>query len=383
MSNILKQKVGILGGGQLGKMLVQAGSKLGYPLYILEKNKDFPTPKIWPNVIYGDFTRYEDVMAFGSEMDIITVEIEAVNTQALHDLVAQGKKVYPQPDILDTIKDKGLQKSFYQDSGFPTSDFILSADKSEVLSLIESGNIKLPFVQKSRTDGYDGKGVTIIKAESDFDQIFDVPSVIEDLVDIETEISIIVARNPKGEVQSFPAVEMMFHPTANLVEFLISPSKISEDLQERCKRISEALVQKMGIVGLLAVELFVTKSGEVLINEVAPRPHNSGHHTIEANATSQYEQHIRAIMNLPLGKTDILSPVAMVNILGHPDHTGDASYDGLEECLQIPEAHIHLYGKTTTKPFRKMGHATVVARSLEDAIKRARILKDRLHVISK
>ncbi len=383
MSNILEQKVGILGGGQLGKMLVQAGSKLGYPLHILEKNKDFPTPQIWPHVIYGDFTQYEDVMAFGSEMDIITVEIEAVNTRALHDLVAQGKKVYPQPDILDTIKDKGLQKDFYQESGFPTSSYILVQDKAEVLELINTGKLSLPFVQKSRTDGYDGKGVTVIRTESDFESIFDVPSVIEDLVDIQTEISIIVARNPKGEIKSFPAVEMMFHPTANLVEFLISPSKISEELQIKCKRISEALVQKMGIVGLLAVELFVTNSDEVLINEVAPRPHNSGHHTIEANATSQYEQHIRAILNLPLGETEILSPAAMVNILGHPDHTGEASYDGLEECLQIPEAHIHLYGKTTTKPYRKMGHATVVARSLEDAIKRARILKDRLQVISK
>ncbi len=380
---MISKKVGILGGGQLGKMLCQEASKLGIRLNILEKDDSFPAAGVCPDITYGDFKNYDDVLAFGRQMDVITVEIEAVNTEALHKLEQEGKKVYPQPHLLDLIKDKGTQKSWYSEHKLPTSPFELFADADAVRQAVRDGKWEIPFVQKSRKDGYDGQGVKVVRTESDLDDLLDVPCLLESLADIDKEIAVIVARSVSGEVKSFPVVEMEFHPTANLVEFLFSPSNISDKQKESAREIAESIATKMDIVGLLAVELFLNKDGRIWINEVAPRPHNSGHQTIEGNITSQYGQHLRAILDLPLGDTAERGASVMVNILGEDDYRGPVYYDGLTECLKLSGANIHLYGKADTKPFRKMGHATIVDESLEIAIKKAKQLKSTLKVITK
>jgi len=380
MSEMIQQKIGILGGGQLGKMLCQEASKLGIRLHILEKDDSFPSAGVCPDMTYGDFKNYDDVIAFGREMDVITVEIEAVNTEALHQLEKEGKSVYPQPAILDLIKDKGDQKTWYSKHNIPTAPFELFGNADSVLNAVKAGKWLIPFVQKSRKDGYDGQGVKVIRSESDLVSLIDAPCLLEELAEIDKEISVIVARNPSGEVKSFPVVEMEFHPTANLVEFLFSPSSIDNDHKLRATQLAESVAEEMGIVGLLAVELFLTKSGEIWVNEVAPRPHNSGHQTIEGNITSQYAQHLRAILNLPLGDTGLRGASVMVNILGEPDFTGPAYYEGLAKAMNISGANIHLYGKAMTKPFRKMGHATIVDPSLESAVEKAKRLKSTLKV---
>lgn len=377
------KKIGVLGGGQLGKMLGHAASRMGLQMHILDSDKEFPASTACASFTEGSFKNYEDVMAFAQDKDVITVEIELVNTQALHDLESQGKKVYPQPTILDMIKDKGLQKQFYQEKGLSTSEFVLAQDALEIKQRVLDGKLALPFVQKARTDGYDGRGVHIVRHLLDLAELLDTKSVIEPLVDIQRELAVIVARNPQGDISSFPVVDMEFHPTANLVEYLYCPSNVSADIQKRAIELAESIVTEMKIVGLLAVELFLDKDNNLMINEVAPRPHNSGHHTIEANITSQYEQHLRAIMGMPLGDTALTQPAVMVNLLGAAGHTGDAYYSGMDECLATSGAHIHLYGKATTKPYRKMGHATIVDKDLEIAIKKATFVKDTLQIITK
>ncbi len=380
---MIDKKVGILGGGQLGKMLCQEASKLGIRLNILEKDNSFPAAGVCPDFTYGDFKNYDDVLAFGRQMDVITVEIEAVNTEALHQLEKEGKEVYPQPALLDLIKDKGTQKTWYADQELPTSPFELFADADAVHVAVAEGKWTIPFVQKTRKDGYDGQGVEVVRSESDLDSLLDAPCLVESLADIDKEIAVIVSRSVSGELKSFPVVEMEFHPTANLVEFLFSPSSISEAKKEEAKRIAESIADNMGIVGLLAVELFLNKDGSIWINEVAPRPHNSGHQTIEGNVTSQYAQHIRAILDLPLGDTAERGASVMVNILGEDNYKGKAYYEGLSDCLEISGANIHLYGKADTKPFRKMGHATIVDKDLDQAILKAKQLKSTLKVITK
>lgn len=380
---MIQKKIGVLGGGQLGKMLCQEASKMGIRLNILEKDDSFPSAGVCPDIVYGNFKDYQDVLDFGRKMDVITVEIEAVNTEALHQLEKEGKEVYPQASLLDLIKDKGEQKSWYSKHDIPTAPFELFEDAKGVKRAVEEGRWQLPFVQKSRRDGYDGQGVKVVRNEEDLQALLDCPCLLEKMADIDKEISVIVARNPSGEVSSFPVVEMEFHPTANLVEFLFSPSGIDLEYQKKATRLAENVANKMGVVGLLAVELFLTKSGEIWVNEVAPRPHNSGHQTIEGNITSQYAQHLRAILDLPLGDTSARSASVMVNILGEADHTGPTFYEGLDESLKISGANIHLYGKAMTKPFRKMGHATIVDPSLEEAIKKARLLKETLKVVSR
>ncbi|MFT4533985.1 MAG: 5-(carboxyamino)imidazole ribonucleotide synthase [Saprospiraceae bacterium] len=380
---MIDKKVGILGGGQLGKMLCQEASKLGVRLNVLEKNDSFPAAGVCPDFTYGDFKNYDDVLAFGRQMDVITVEIEAVNTKALYQLEKEGKQVYPQPHLLDLIKDKGTQKSWYADQNLPTSPFELFDDANGVKQALDDGRWSIPFVQKTRKDGYDGQGVKVVRSKSDLDNLLDAPCLIESLADINKEIAVIVARSVSGEVKSFPVVEMEFHPTANLVEFLFSPSNISNEQKEEAKNIAETIATKMEIVGLLAVELFLNKDGSIWINEVAPRPHNSGHQTIEGNITSQYAQHLRAILDLPLGDTAERGASVMVNILGEDNYKGPVHYEGLSECLRISGANIHLYGKAETKPFRKMGHATIVDTGLVSAIIKAKKLKSTLKVITK
>jgi len=377
------QKIGVLGGGQLGKMLGQSASMMGLKMHVIDTDKSFPASASCMSFTEGSFKNYDDIIAFGQDKDIITVEIELVNTKALYELERQGKKVYPQPHLLDMIKDKGLQKQFYQEKGLITSDFVLADNASEIRQWVLDEKLSIPFVQKARTDGYDGSGVHIVRSLADLQNLLDTKSVVEPLVDIEKEIAVIVARNSEGQISSFPVVDMEFHPTANLVEYLFSPSRVESSMQSKAINLAESIAKEMKIVGLLAVELFLTKDNELLINEVAPRPHNSGHHTIEANITSQYEQHLRAITGMPLGDTALIQPAVMVNLLGAPNHQGKAHYDNINECLATSGAHIHLYGKSITKPYRKMGHATIVDKDLNKAIEKAQFVKDTLKIIAK
>ncbi|MFT7121881.1 MAG: 5-(carboxyamino)imidazole ribonucleotide synthase [Neolewinella sp.] len=375
--------LGILGGGQLGKMLCQAGADWHLPIHILDKDGSFPAANYATVFTEGDFRNGDDVLAFGRKMDVVTIEIEHIDTAALHQLVAEGVKVYPQPDKIDLIKDKGLQKQFYADNGIATMDFELFDDAEAVRAAVAAGKWTLPFVQKARTGGYDGQGVVVIRNEEDLaGKLMPVPCLLEKLSDIDKELAVIVTRSPSGEVSVFPTVEMEFHPTANLVEFLICPAAIDGDTNARAANLAREVAEKMGVVGLLAVELFLEKDGSILVNEVAPRPHNSGHHTIEACMTSQYEQHLRAVLDLPLGPTDLIRPGAMINLLGEPGHSGPAVYDGWADLLRIPEVYPHLYGKADTRPFRKMGHITALGDTVEMARERATAAKEAVKVVA-
>lgn len=379
---LLNKKIGILGGGQLGKMLCLEAARLDLNISILDKEASFPAAKLCQRFVEGDFKNYEDVMAFGRTVDILTIEIETVNVEALKDLVDEGKIVHPDPYKLEIIKDKKLQKEFYIKNQFPCTNFKDYKNASEVKIAFESGDIKIPFVQKARTDGYDGRGVHVVRKENDLDSLLDVPCIIEPMVDIAKEIAVIVARNEKDQVKSFPAVEMEFNPTANLVEYLFCPSYL-DDIQEAvAQKLAKDIIRSFDICGLLAVEMFLTNSGKILINEVAPRPHNSGHHTIDSSPTSQFEQHLRAILNMPLGSTKTLSPSVMVNLLGDENEQGPVKYCNIDKVLDLPGVHLMLYGKKDTRPFRKMGHATVVARNLDDARDKAEQVKTLLKIKS-
>ena len=373
-------KIGVLGGGQLGRMLQQEASTMGLDLHFLDQSKAFPAGQLAHNFIQGDFKNYDDVVAFGSTMDIITIEIENVNAEALSYLESKGVTVYPQAKVIHLIKDKGLQKQFYKDHNIATSAFDLYADKTAILEAIQNQNIHFPFVQKSRLAGYDGKGVAVIKSEDDMGKIMDVPSVIEYFVDIDKELAIIIARNQNGDINAFPVTEMVFNEEGNLLDYLICPSSVSEDVQLECERIAKEIITKMEMVGLLAVELFLTKKGEVIVNEVAPRPHNSGHHTIDANVNSQFNLHLRSILGLSLGDTSMLKPAVMINVLGEKGHTGPADYKGLEEVLKIDGVFPHLYGKKMVKPLRKMGHLTILAGDISDALYKMSQVKSKLKV---
>jgi 5-(carboxyamino)imidazole ribonucleotide synthase len=367
--------VGILGGGQLGRMLIQSGIDLNINFSVLDPDSHAPCNQLAPFTC-GKLTDYNTVWNFGKLCDLITIEIENVNTKALSDLVKIGKKVFPQPEIIELIQDKRKQKQFYQEHKIPTAEFILTESKAEVLQQEHF----LPAVNKLGKEGYDGRGVQILRSKDDLNKAFDAPGLLEKLIDFKTEISVIVARNEKGEVAAYPAVEMVFHPEANLVEYLFAPAQISDPVALKAKQIAEHLIESLDMVGLLAVEMFVTQEDDVLVNEIAPRPHNSGHQTIEANITSQYEQHLRAILGLPLGDTSAITPSAMVNLLGEDGYSGIARYEGLEEVLALKGVHVHLYGKKLTKPFRKMGHVTIVDTDLESLKKKATFVKQTLKV---
>ena len=374
--------VGILGGGQLGKMLAIAAHPWDLPIYMLDKSVDYPGGPVSTKFFTGDFKNYDDVVAFGQEADILTVEIEHVNTAALKTLKSQGKIVHPDPDILEIIKDKGLQKQFYENNSLPTAPFKLYENLAALKDAIETNEVTYPFVQKSREAGYDGKGVVVIKDASMFEQCLPGGCVIEPLVPIEKEIAVVVARNPKGDCQNFEPVEMQFHPTANLVELLFCPAALTPAQAAEVTQLARQVIEAYQLCGLLAVEFFLTKEGEWLINEVAPRPHNSGHHTIDSCVTSQFQQHLRAILNWPLGETKERQPAAMINLLGADGHTGPVAYEGMDDCLALPDCHIHLYGKTQTRPFRKMGHATALAEDVATAIEKVRTIKNTLKIVS-
>jgi 5-(carboxyamino)imidazole ribonucleotide synthase len=356
-------KLGILGGGQLGRMFIQEAIGLNVCVHVLDPAENAPCAAIANVFVQGDFADYDTVLNFGKEVDVLTIEIEHVNIEALEELERRGKLVFPRPAALRTIKDKGLQKLFYAAHNIPTAPFVLVENKTEAAMHVSAG----PFMQKLRTGGYDGKGVTPFRNEADLEHAFDAPSVLEQMVHFEKELAVIVARNASGELRVFPLVEMEFNSEANLVEFIFSPANVSVEVAQEAAEIAKKIVEQLDHVGLLAVELFLTKTGQLLVNEVAPRPHNSGHHTIEACYTSQYAQHMRAILNLPLGDTALRSAGVMINLLGEKGFTGTAKYEGLEEVLSTQGAYVHLYGKEETKPFRKMGHITICLPELEQA----------------
>ncbi|MFK7937006.1 MAG: 5-(carboxyamino)imidazole ribonucleotide synthase [Saprospiraceae bacterium] len=369
-------KVGILGGGQLGKMMALAAANWDLQIWSLDKDSSFPAGTVSSKFIEGDFKNYDDVYQFGKQVDVLTIEIEHVNTDALLQLEKEGVKVHPRPAALNIIKDKGLQKQFYAEHGLPTSKFKLYESGEAIQQAIADKKLRFPFVQKSRTAGYDGKGVAVIKNAADMDKLLMTASVIEPLVDNQKELAVIAARNERGEVTIFPCVEMEFHPVANLVEFLICPANISPYIEAQTEELATQIIEKFDICGLLAVEFFLTNDNEILINEVAPRPHNSGHHTIDSCYTSQFQQHLRAVTNFPLGSTKMKTPSVMVNLLGAADYTGQAVYENLDQVMAMEGVNLHLYGKTMTKPYRKMGHATVVAESTDRAREVAREVKE-------
>ncbi len=381
-NRLLNLRLGILGGGQLGKMLCQAASNWDVQTVVLDPLADCPASNLCSEYINGNFRDFDDVAGVAGKADIVTIEIEHVSTDGLKYLREQGIKTRPSAEILEKIKDKGLQKNFYKESGLPTSEFIISPGSNEIKELIKSGEIKLPFVQKLCRDGYDGRGVHIVRDEGDLEELLEGESVVEDLVEIKKELSVIVARNGLEEVKCYSPVEMVFNYDANLVDYLISPADIGEDISGRAEKLAVDTIKKYGLYGILAVEMFLDKSDNLLINEVAPRPHNSGHQTIESCDTSQYEQHLRALYDLPLGSTAIKSPSVMLNILGEPGHEGEAVYQGLEECMNIDGVKIHIYGKKITKPFRKMGHITIIDSSIDKALEKAWIIKEKLKVIT-
>ncbi len=373
-------KLGIIAGGQLGKMLVLAASNWDVKTFVLDADELCPASTCCSNFVKGSQLNYEDVIRFGNSVDMITFEIENVNIDALKKLKSEGKKIFPDPDTLEIIQDKGLQKMFYQFHKIPSSDFVLYENKEEIIQAIDSGTLTFPFVQKLRKGGYDGRGVAIIRQQHDIKNLLPGASVIEKKIDIEKEISVIVARNQKGEIKCFPVVEMEFKEGANLVEELICPSALDEAILKQANDIAVQLIDAFDMCGLLAVEMFVDKTNTVWVNESAPRPHNSGHHTIESIMTSQYEQLLRAIFNYPLGNTQIIMPSVMINLLGEPDCEGIVRYEGLVECLGIDGVKVHLYGKKITKPFRKMGHVTIISSTIEEARKKAMIVKQQLKV---
>lgn len=356
-----EMKLGILGGGQLGRMLVQSALDFNLDISILDPDPNAPCKDVVARFEVGKLTDYNTVYDFGKSCDMMTIEIENVNTDALKRLEEEGVLVFPQPSVIELIKDKRTQKQFYKDHQIPTADFILTNNKETVKQNADF----LPAVNKLCKEGYDGRGVQIIRTADQLEKAFDAPSLLEKLIDFEKEISVIVARNNQGEVKAFPAVELVFHPEANLVEYLFSPADISVEIEEKATEIAIDVITKLNMTGLLAVEMFVTKDGNVLVNEVAPRPHNSGHQTIEANFTSQYEQHLRAIFDWPLGDTENVIPSAMVNLLGEEGYTGIAKYEGMKEVMSKKGVHVHLYGKMNTKPFRKMGHVTLRGNDIE------------------
>jgi len=375
-------KLGIIAGGQLGKMLIQEASKWDIVTYVLDNDEHCPAGSIASHFIKGSNLDFDSVYQFGKMVDILTFEIENVNIDALKKLKSEGIRIAPDPDILALIQDKGLQKDFYKRNGIPTSNFTLVNSTEDIIEGIEKGEIKIPFVQKLRKGGYDGRGVAVINTKNDLPKLLNGASVVEEKVNIAKEISVIVARNGKGEVKSYPVVEMLFDPKANLVDKLICPSSISVEQSEKAVGLASEIIELLNMEGLLAVEFFVDKNGEVIVNEMAPRTHNSGHHTIESVITSQFEQHLRAILNLPLGSTKLKLPSVMINILGTEGYEGPVMYEGLTESMAIDGVKIHLYGKKITKPYRKMGHITVLSSSLECALQKAEKVKQLIKVKS-
>lgn len=370
-------KTGIIGGGQLGRMLLQAAANYVVETYVLEDDEDCPAAHLCKHFVKGDIKNYQAVYDFGKNLDVITIEIEHVNIAALEQLEREGKFVIPKPSVLKTIGNKILQKEYYKAHQIPTADFSIIQTNADLM------NVQFPFVQKVAEGGYDGRGVQIIRNETEMENIFTAPSVIETVVKLEKEIAMMVAVSQNGETALYPPVEMIFDQQLNQLDFQLCPAQLDEKILWKVEAIALSTVKHFNSPGLFAVEMFVTPDGDVLVNETAPRVHNSGHHTIEAHYCSQFDMLWRIILGLPLGNTDPILPSVMINIVGAPNHTGIAYYKGLEEVMKIENAFFHLYGKQFTKPGRKMGHATVLSAKKADLLHEANKIKHNLTVIVK
>lgn len=374
--------LGILGGGQLGKMMLYETRKWDIRTHVLDPSAEAPCRIAANHFQQGDLMDYKTVYNFGKNVNVLTFEIEGVNVEALERLEKEGVKVYPSAATLRNIQDKGVQKQFYKEHQIPTSTFKVFKDKNALNEAILRKELHFPFVWKSCTGGYDGKGVSIIREAEDVIPLSEGSCIAEKLIPFKNELAVIVARNPSGEVKTYPVVEMEFHPQANQVEYVICPARINNAVAEKARALATKVSETFKHVGLLAVEMFQTEADEILVNEVAPRPHNSGHYSIEASYTNQFEQHIRAILNLPLGDTDSKVGGIMVNLVGDEGHTGPVVYENIEKILAMEGVTPHIYGKSETRPFRKMGHVTIVNEDLDRARSIAEEVKNTIKVIS-
>lgn len=376
-------KLGILGGGQLGRMILTETQKFDIHTSILDGNKNAPCSEICNTFVVGDLLDFDAVYNFGKTVDVLTIEIENVNLDALDKLEEEGLAIYPKPKNLRVIQSKARQKNFYFDNIIPTAPFSHFAYLEELTLCVENGIINFPFVWKAARFGYDGNGVKIVRNFADLESLPNVECITEQLIPFKNELAVIVARNKEGETKTYPVVEMEFHPEANQVEYVICPARIKSSVAKKARETALKVVEKLDFIGLLAVEMFQTESNEILVNEVAPRPHNSGHYSIEASYTNQFEQHLRSILNLPLGNTDSKVAGIMVNLVGEESFSGNVVYENIEDILKIDGVTPHIYGKKETRPFRKMGHVTIVNSDIKKARKIAQKVKETIKVISK
>lgn len=371
-------KAGILGGGQLGRMLLQEAANYQVETWVMEKDRDCPAAHLCHHFIEGDIREFDAVYAFGQLVDVLTIEIENVNVEALERLEAEGKTVIPKPSALRTIKNKILQKEYYQAHSIPSPAFVVTHSKDELLARTDF----LPAVHKLGMGGYDGRGVQLMQKREDMDKGFDAPSVLEKMVNIDKEIAITVAIGKKGEHVIYPPVEMIFDPYLNLLDYQLCPADIQKNTLWKAEAIALSVARNFGSPGLFAIEMFVDRTGDVFVNETAPRVHNSGHHTIEAHFSSQFDMLWRIMLGYPLGSTAIIMPSIMINIVGAEGHKGTAVYEGLDEVLAMENAYVHIYGKTNTAPGRKMGHVTILERDKSDLMRKAGKVKHAFRVIS-
>ncbi len=371
-------RIGILGGGQLGRMLLQSAANYNVETFVLESGKNPPASSLCHHFIEGDINNYESVYNFGKKVDVLTIDIEHVNLDALFKLEEEGIKIFPRPRTLKIIKDKGLQKEFYKKHHIPTPHFHLINQRKELQKHLSF----FPVAQKLRSGGYDGKGVEILRAEKDIQNAFDAPSIIESLVDIQKEISVIVAKNETGKETVYPPVEMVFDNRYHLVDYLVSPADIDESLALKAQEIALDVMNAFDSPGIFAVEMFIDSNNNILVNETAPRTHNSGHQSIEGNYCSQYDMQMRVLQGLPLGDTSITKPSLMLNLIGEPNYAGPVKYEGLEEAMLLKDVYIHIYGKHETRPGKKMGHVTIVGKKKTELLEKAKTIKQLIRVIS-
>ncbi|MBU2564700.1 MAG: 5-(carboxyamino)imidazole ribonucleotide synthase [Candidatus Thermoplasmatota archaeon] len=371
-------KIGIIGGGQLGKMMTHEAKKLGFHVTILDHTQNCPAGQVADEQIVAEWKDADAIKKLASKVDVVTCDVEHVNVDVLKELEHKGYIVRPSGHVLEIIQDKLKQKEVLSKAGIPVP-------KYKKVNCVDEDvkEFGYPVVQKACKGGYDGRGVFIIKSKNDIKNSIQAESMVEEYIDFEKELAVMVAINPDDEIKCFPVVEMVFNPRANICDMVIAPARIKDELHEKAKQIGVECVKALGGIGVFGIEMFLTKDDEILVNEIAPRPHNSGHYTIECCVTSQFEQHIRAITNLPLGSTELLTPGVMMNLLGEEGHKGPVVLTGVKEALIIPGLSLHFYGKKITKPFRKMGHITVTDKNIEKAIEKAKKAKSLLRVRSK
>ena len=375
--------LGILGGGQLGKMVLDVSNRWGLKVYVLDSNIECPSSKLCSKFFVGDLMDYDTVVQFGQNVDLITIEIENVNVEALKFLESKGKKVFPQPRVIEIIQDKSKQKEFYIDNEIPTSSFRSCNGIEELKSLISKGEISYPFIWKASKMGYDGYGVNKISDNKSLEKLSDCHCIVEELISIEKELSVMVGLRESGEILNYPVVEMEFNKDSNQVEYILSPAQISQELKIKAEKLACIVAEKFKICGIVAVEMFLTNQDEILVNEVAPRPHNSYHFSIEGSYTSQFEQFLRAILDLPLGSTKILQNSVMVNLVGEKNSKGIVEYKNFDQIIGIEGVNPHIYGKFETKPNRKMGHITIINENIEIAKSIAKEIKETIIITTR